>query len=84
MTAVASRSLPTSGRSPHTIAHRIASIDIIGTTKYPASLLFLMTLGPTILAIPLLERARGPIANVLTVFGRVPRRLLPSTNFGGD
>ena len=31
-----------------------------------------MTLGPTILLIPLLERARGPVANVLTVFGRVP------------
>jgi uncharacterized membrane protein len=31
-----------------------------------------MTLGPTILRIALLERARGPIANVLTVFGRVP------------
>ena len=48
-------------------------LQFLGTTKYPASLLFLlMTLGPTILAIPLLERARGPIANVLTVFGRVP------------
>lgn len=31
-----------------------------------------MTLGPTILLIPLLERARGPVARVLTVFGRVP------------
>ena len=31
-----------------------------------------MTLGPTILVIPLLERARGPAARVLTVFGRVP------------
>ena len=50
-----------------------ALLQFLGTTKYPASLLFLlMTLGPTMLAIPLLERARGPIANVLTVFGRVP------------
>ena len=50
-----------------------ALLQFLGTTKYPASLLFLlMTLGPTILAIPLLERARGPIAKVLTVFGRVP------------
>ena len=50
-----------------------AYLQFLGTAKYPASLLFLlMTLGPTILLIPLLERARGPVANVLTIFGRVP------------
>ena len=50
-----------------------ALLQFLGTNKYPASLLFLlMTLGPTILLIPLLERARGRVANVLTVFGRVP------------
>jgi uncharacterized membrane protein len=50
-----------------------ALLQFLGTNKYPASLLFLlMTLGPTILLIPLLERARGPVANVLSVFGRVP------------
>ena len=50
-----------------------ALLQFLGTNKYPASLLFLlMTLGPTILLIPLLERARGPGARVLTVFGRVP------------
>src|SRR3954464_8683994 len=31
-----------------------------------------MTLGPTILLIPLLERAHDALARVLTVFGRVP------------
>jgi hypothetical protein len=31
-----------------------------------------MTLGPTIAILPLLERARGKVADVLSVFGRVP------------
>jgi uncharacterized membrane protein len=48
-------------------------LSFLNPTKYPASLTFLlMTLGPTIAMIPLLESARGPIARWLTVFGRVP------------
>ena len=55
-----------SGRMP-------ALLSFLNTTKYPASLSFLlMTLGPTIALVPLLDRARGRIAEWLSVFGRVP------------
>jgi len=55
-----------SGRLP-------AVLSFLNTTKYPASLSFLlMTLGPTIALVPLLDRARGRLAQWLTVFGRVP------------
>jgi uncharacterized membrane protein len=48
-------------------------LGFLNTTKYPASLSFLlMTLGPTIALIPRLEGARGAIARWITVFGRVP------------
>jgi uncharacterized membrane protein len=48
-------------------------LSFLNTNKYPASLDFLlMTLGPTIVLIPLLEHAQGAAAHVLTVFGRVP------------
>jgi uncharacterized membrane protein len=56
----------TDGRIP-------AAIAFINTTKYPASLSFLlMTLGPTIALMPWLERTQGAMARWLTVFGRVP------------
>ncbi len=50
-----------------------AVLRFLNTTKYPASLGFvLMTLGPTIALIPPLERARGAVARWITVFGKVP------------
>jgi uncharacterized membrane protein len=47
--------------------------SFLSPAKYPASLDFLlMTLGPTIALMPVLERAKGIGARALSVFGRVP------------
>ncbi|MFI5370965.1 MAG: DUF1624 domain-containing protein [Candidatus Eisenbacteria bacterium] len=50
-----------------------ALLAFLNTNKYPASLDFLlMTLGPMLAMIPLVEGARGRVATWITTFGRVP------------
>src|SRR5262245_6309642 len=50
-----------------------AVLAFLNTTKYPASLSFLlMTLGPTIALVPVLERVRGMLAGWVATLGRVP------------
>lgn len=48
-------------------------LSFLNCTKYPASLLYLlMTLGPAILALAVLDRPRGSLAGPVLTFGRVP------------
>jgi uncharacterized membrane protein len=50
-----------------------ALLSFLNTTKYPASLCFLlMTLGPIITLIPVLEGLSGALARGISLFGRVP------------
>jgi uncharacterized membrane protein len=50
-----------------------AWLSFLNTSKYPASLSFLlMTLGPIIAMIPWLEGFRGALARQVAIFGRVP------------
>ena len=48
-------------------------LSFLSDRKYPPSLLYLlMTLGPAITLLPLLEKMKGKIAGIFLVYGRVP------------
>lgn len=62
---------PQSWAPQRSTALTIASFG--NASKYPPSLIYLlMTLGPTLIALALLENARGKVSRVISVYGRVP------------
>jgi len=69
---VALRALDVYG-DPRPWSKNHSPLGFLATSKYPASLLFLlMTLGPVIMLVGFAERWRGRLAEVATTFGRVP------------
>ena len=52
---------------------KAAWLSFLATTKYPASLDFLlMTIGPALLVLPTVDRWRGFVSDALVLFGREP------------
>jgi uncharacterized membrane protein len=48
-------------------------MSFLNTEKYPPSLLFLlMTLGPSLLLMPLLDKMQGSVSNFVKVYGQAP------------
>jgi len=57
----------------HQDSHLNTLLDFIRCQKYPPSLLYLlMTIGPAITAMPLLDKLNNGIGRFFTVYGRVP------------
>ncbi len=69
--AQVSAKAPTRPTPPRPVAP--ALIRFLNTAKYPASLDFLlMTIGPMFLLLAVAEHLNGPVARIITTFGRVP------------
>jgi uncharacterized membrane protein len=70
------RTLNFYGDSAFWINHKTGSLtllDFLNVTKYPPSLLYiLMTLGPAIVFLGLVNRPLNPLSKKILVFGRVP------------